>query len=603
MKIFETISVRGKLLPFETYRPFADLPQGKPGGKTAADLIANGEKRLGEEFSLLKATDYMRYCREGDRSVYEAAYFSRRAAVLDLLFAEYTENQGRFIDKLADGVWLILEESTWVVPAHMKTPEQGVAPLTPEYGENVELIDLFSACTGSVLAWVYHLGRDMLDKASPVIGERILYELNRRIFRPFMENDCHWWSGFSGIKVNNWNPWIVSNVLDAAALCVRDDALREKLVNRALSMLDNFTKGYQPDGGCDEGPGYWTAAGASYFDALEILYDMTGGQIDMFDVPLVRRMGEYIMNAHIGGEYFINFADAHARLRLDGAMTARFGKRTGSRRLESFGAEILRQNGLPGVGYSHPYRSVKNLLDSPASARGYTPAESVWLDGICVMAQRQFPQPGKGLYLAVKGGHNAESHNHNDVGSFIVYADGEPLVIDAGVGTYRRETFSAERYSIWSMRSKFHNLPVVNGMEQKAGKQYAAKNAVYDKNSRSLTMNLEDAYPPEAGIKSYVRKAALNDGAVIITDDIRLNFPGEVIFGLILSDEPELSGEGKVRLARGRTLTYDPILSASVEAVELTDPRFREDWRRERLFRLKLAASGVESAVYRTVIQ
>ena len=70
---------------------------------------------------------------------------------------------------------------------------------------------------------------------------------------------------------------------------------------------------------------------------------------------------------------------------------------------------------------------------------------------------------------------------------------------------------------------------------------------------------------------------------------------------MILSDEPDLPG--RPGRARGYVLQYDKSLSASIEAVELTDPRFREDWRRERLFRLKLAASGVEGAVYRTVIQ
>ncbi len=600
MKIFETISVGGKLLPFETYRPFADLPERKPAAKTAAVLIANGEQRLGEEYPILKATDYLRYFREGNRSVYEKAYFERRAMVIDLLLAEYAENAGRFADKLADGVWHILEETTWVVPAHMKTANG----LTGEFRQDVTILDLFSACTASVLAWALRLCGGALDEVEPVLRERILYELDRRIFRPFLEcGGANWWTGFSGRKVNNWNPWIVSNVLDAAALCVEDAGRREAVAGRALRMLDNFAKEYLPDGGCDEGPGYWTAAGASYFDALEVLYDMTGGRIDVFDVPLVRRMGEYIMNAHISGEYFVNFADAHARLKLDGAMAARFGRRTGSRRLENFGAEMLRQNGPLGAGYSHPYRSVKNLHDSPAAARGYTPAESVWLDGICVMAQRQFPQADKGLYLAVKGGHNAESHNHNDVGSFIVYADGEPLVIDAGVETYRRETFSPERYGIWTMRSAYHNLPVFNGVEQRAGKQYAAENAAYNEEERSLSMDLTAAYPDEAGLGSYTRRAALTGGAAVITDSIRFNAPGGAVFHILLSDEPQFAGAGLVRLARGHTLTYDKALTAAVEAVELTDENLRRDWRRERLFRLKLAAGGIENAVYRTVIE
>ncbi len=81
----------------------------------------------------------------------------------------------------------------------------------------------------------------------------------------------------------------------------------------------------------------------------------------------------------------------------------------------------------------------------------------------------------EGLYLAAQGGHNAESHNHNDVGNFIVYADGEPAIIDVGVETYTAKTFSAQRYEIWTMQSAYHNLPTVNGVMQGAGRQFEAR--------------------------------------------------------------------------------------------------------------------------------
>ena len=38
-----------------------------------------------------------------------------------------------------------------------------------------------------------------------------------------------------------------------------------------------------------------------------------------------------------------------------------------------------------------------------------------------------------------------------------------PVIIDAGVGTYTRQTFSSERYTIWTMQSNYHNLPMING--------------------------------------------------------------------------------------------------------------------------------------------
>lgn len=95
-----------------------------------------------------------------------------------------------------------------------------------------------------------------------------------------------------------------------------------------------------------------------------------------------------------------------------------------------------------------------------------------WLPGLQVMGARSHSDSDKDLYVAAKGGHNAESHNHNDVGNFIVYADGSPLLIDIGVETYTAKTFSSNRYDIWTMQSQYHNLPTINGVQQKDGREY-----------------------------------------------------------------------------------------------------------------------------------
>ena len=70
-----------------------------------------------------------------------------------------------------------------------------------------------------------------------------------------------------------------------------------------------------------------------------------------------------------------------------------------------------------------------------------------------MMAAREKPGSSEGLYVAAEGGHNAQSHNHNDVGNVIVFADGRPVLVDAGVEEYTSKTFSSRRYEIWTMQS------------------------------------------------------------------------------------------------------------------------------------------------------
>ena len=92
-----------------------------------------------------------------------------------------------------------------------------------------------------------------------------------------------------------------------------------------------------------------------------------------------------------------------------------------------------------------------------------------------------------GWFLATKGGFNNESHNHNDVGTFSLYVNTIPVLIDAGVGTYTRQTFSSERYTIWTMQSNYHNLPMINGVPQSFGQNYKATDVVCQPKKRFLS--------------------------------------------------------------------------------------------------------------------
>ena len=96
-----------------------------------------------------------------------------------------------------------------------------------------------------------------------------------------------------------------------------------------------------------------------------------------------------------------------------------------------------------------------------------------------MMAARERPGASEGLYVAAWGGHNAQSHNHNDVGNVIVFADGRPLLVDVGVGEYTAKTFSPQRYDIWTMQSGWHNLPAINGADQRDGASFRARDVAF----------------------------------------------------------------------------------------------------------------------------
>lgn len=608
-KIFEerSFSVAGKVLPFDDFKLFTDMPEGfKINKEYYPHLINAGERRLQEEIPQLYATEYMMFKRDGNRSVYEASYFKRRYAALELALAEYVEGKGRFIDKLIDVVWLMLEETTWVLPAH-NPGKIGVSTCLPySYAGHVDYIDLFSASTAATLALVHYLLKDKLDAVTTLIGDRILHELDRRITEPYLsDEDLYknmWWSGYSDKKVNNWCPWIVSNILTVTALTPMDVTRKTVIVKRSLPILDAFISEYHNDGGCDEGPSYWKVAGGALYNSLTVLYDLTGGYINIFDDPLIKNMGEYAVKVVLTEDRVLNFADSPAKTNPSPMLLYHWGRSVKSEMMISFAESRIGgtlpdfglDSRLPYIAPNMPYRSLRFLCTATPKKSEYVAPKSFWLDGITVAGTRETSDPSKGLYLAMKGGHNDESHNHNDVGNIIVFADGKPIFVDAGCGTYTAKTFSSDRYSIWSMRSEYHNCPAFNGIGQAFGRSYCSCDEVYDGESGRLTLNLKNAYPAECGLKEYRRSAVLENGKITVEDFIEFESAGSVTFNYLVTKEPEEVGEGYFIL-NGRRVEFDTSLGYAIEELDKSAPEVEgipKNWDTDVMRRITLTSSA-----------
>ena len=222
------------------------------------------------------------------------------------------------------------------------------------------------------------------------------------------------------------------------------------------------------------------------------------------------------------------------------------------------------------------------------------------------MATREAAGSDAGFFLAAKGGHNQESHNHNDVGQYVVFLDGQPLLVDPGVETYTQKTFSDRRYEIWTMQSGFHNLPSINGVVQQAGRAFRARDVAYsaDDAEAALTLDIAGAYPPAVNVTRWLRTTRLHrDGTgVEITEDVTLAAPAAVALHLITAAPPQLDAPGTARLTPAAVLRYPEELHATVEELLLTDPQLQGVWG-EKLYRIVLTADGVQNALWKFHIE
>lgn len=611
-KLFKDVNAAGVIAPRNQVRLFSDVPLDIGAMKenaAAGGVIGEAEALLGKAVPALPASLYREYYNNGNRSRYEAPYFARRDAMLTLLMAELAEGHGRFTDLLTDYVWAICEESTWVLPAHNAPCHgnpTGCLPDSFDLGEDDDMrhIDLFSASTGAAMAWVWFLGGEILDGVTPVIRRRIRSLLEKRIFHPYYDvaGENNWWMGEAGQALNNWTPWIVSNVLTAVLLCEEDDGRRTRALERSFTFLDRFTADYPADGGCDEGPGYWGVAGASYFDCLELIRDLTAGAADMTGDPFVKRMCEYIADFRMDKGAWANFADASHRISPDAALLARMGRLTGSDKLSALAAECADgsryHRWAPG---NTPYRAVRDLLEPlPEKKPGDESAadgDVLYPDLGVLIAKRSRTR----MALAAKGGHNAESHNHNDAGSFILWAGGEPVFVDPGVEQYTKDTFSSKRYTLWTMRSVCHNLPAFrrgegDWIEQKPGREYAAR--ILSAENGVLVTELKGAYPAEAGLKSYVRRVGLDEAGFFCEDRIEFDGEGEVCFSLMSREEWREKEPGVYRMdAPAVLIRPEPGLAVSRDVFPL-ESKLRREWGREALMRTRLTSGTFASRTF-----
>ena len=473
------------------------------------DYIGFGEQYKNKEWHSLPAATFAEFKKTGNRTNYEGLLFEKRRQLAALVLAEVIEGQRRFLPDIINGLQSTLEETWWGLPAHYKTE----VPRTED-----QTVDLFNAETASLIAWTRYVMGKELDSFSPLITRRIDDEIARRILQPAVKTN-YWWKK-AGM---NWNPWICSNWLACVLICEKDEARKAEAIRQIRQSTQIFIDSYPEDGGCDEGAGYWDRAAASMFEVLRLLPDFSG------DTEKIRRMASYAYKTYIGHDYCISFADAHENKAIQQVnIVYPFGRFIGDKTMCEFGAYLGRQKHVlehPAALYdkSGNFPTLSRELFFLRHIRAFIAEEprepllkDVWLGNLQIMTARRGP-----LYVAMKGGHNNESHNHNDVGSFIVYADNEPLFIDPGVGEYTSKTFSDERYTIWTMQSGYHNLPQINGTDQRDGREYSAK--VVSHQEGSLTLDIAGAYPEEAAVKSWKRTVTASHSEIVVTENYELD--------------------------------------------------------------------------------
>lgn len=576
---FSCYDFSSNLFPTVENREFWESFQNKT-------YVSEAEKELDYGWPIIKATDFMEFKKSGNRKIMEDIHFSRRNHLVLFVIAELKENKGRFLPQIVNGLFTICEESYWGISAHyINAPENIPSPKYP-------YIDLFAAETAEHLSMTLNLLRGPLLSFCPEIVGRLEYELDRRIKTPYESRFDFWWMGHRGTSVNNWNPWILSNILTVFLLTEPNMRRTQNAVKKMLSEIQYYYKSIPDDGGCDEGTSYWDRAGASLFEFLYQLKCATNGKLDFFGDKKVKLIADYMKKMHITSDIFVNVADAHAVGKSKFmALLYGFARETKQKDLMNFSVVAYRERTSFADPLGHRNRTIRRLIYSSEFLRemeAYETTKQVH-GALEYLPNLQIAVLRKGdMILSAKGGFNCENHNHNDVGSFTLYDGITPILVDIGISTYTRFTFDGStRYVMipWT-RGSYHNIPMINGVEQPVGHRYRADS--FEATENEICISYPNAYPEEASICGLVRLLELKENSLLISDRFDFSDNERQNVREVLMSVLPVQVENNVAIIGDRYRITVGTGIISCERVPFEDACLEGDWKTDACYRIML---------------
>lgn len=476
--IFDVTQQQLQQLQYAPHLLFPELEMARDRRQELMDapqtrLVLQQTQHLLADIETLPQTGYSAYRLfriSGERSRYEAGYFLKRARLSAAALRLFL-GQMDLREIVQDYLWSICEESNWVLPAHER-----------------DLIDLFAAETGYLLAeTLLLLGTTLADE----VRNRMRQEIERRIFEPYLRFfHLHKWYQ----DASNWNGVCNSSVAATFLLLEPEAARVQRALEIALTGLHTFlATAFAADGSSSEGVAYWHYGLFNFVTLSEFLYAASAGTLDLLAGAKMKLIAAFPAKLQISGSSFASFSDCNESVSFHPGILTRLAQRTGEATIQN----LLARPAEPDNDWRLPMM-LRNILwwdgcqpEPRALADSRLPAGGT---------ARLVTSTGQGelVVLCLKAGHNAEEHNHNDVGSFLLHVGGENLLTDPGRGLYSRDYFGPRRYENIFANSYGHSVPRIDELLQGTGREFAGtllESVDNADSTKQIALDFTAAYP------------------------------------------------------------------------------------------------------------
>ena len=456
------------------------------------ELKEEAEKLLKEPLRELTFSEFTIFRDTGSRLEFERSYFAKRRRLNTFAIMSLLEpTQSIYLKELQETIWSVCHEFSWCLPAHLKNSPEMETNLDQPLQNEKYSIDLFAAETAFTLSEIFKLTKHLID---PLIQKRLVNEVHRRVLLPFQNQSYEWEK-----STHNWAA-VCAGSIGAAALHIVDDEKKlSTIIERVLDAMQYYLQGFNDDGACMEGYGYWQYGFGYYVYFSDLLKKKTKGLVDLFQPEKVHQIALFQQKCFIYKNHVVNFSDSTEK----GAVFLG---------LSHYLHDVYPDLEIPETVLRASYHddhcnrwapAIRNLLwfDEKKSGEKWGNATYYFKDTQWLISRNN------DYVFACKGGHNDEPHNHNDIGHFILQAKGETFLKDLGSGMYCEGYFNHERYTFLCNGSHGHSVPIINHQYQAEGMtHYAAITDIsIEQDQDMLEMDLSKAYE-DVGVEKLIRK-------------------------------------------------------------------------------------------------
>ena len=443
---------------------------------------------------------------------YRQLFQLQSSAILSMIYYDNEE----YFNNLIDIIWVMCSEYSW---SHLNHHNSYYNTTPEEY--DPALVDIYAASIGFSLSEIKHM---LSDRLPQLIKDRISDQVRRRIIDPYINKKFFWEK-----HDNNWNAVCTGAVGCTLMYEAPDVFLANK--DRLRKSVDCYLAPYADDGVCVEGTAYWGFGFGFFAIYASMLKEFTNGEEDLFKLPKVKAIAEFVQKTFMDTNTMVTFSDCNLKegywLGLPHLLRTVYGEDID--KLPSEQGTIMAYQHFAFAFRSVLYYKKEFTADDKLKPAIYNLDETGW-----------FIKRGEHYGIALKGGTNGESHNHNDVGSFILAHNNKQVFVDLGSGDYCKGYHGEERYTFFHPSSWSHNVPYFGKMPQDGEKRDRVIIA-YDEKTKTATYEFANAYGLDY-VRRIERSFVLEEKEITLTDRFDADKGTPVTERFVSREIPEVKG-------------------------------------------------------------